>query len=82
MATEELVPTLAKPVPAQVMLKVLGSFHVLFMLLVVCTGLYWLQCDCIAAGNVHYAIELYSGIYMSICPLEVMYAELLASRLG
>ena len=60
----------------------LGSVHVLFMFIVVCTGLRWLQWDCTAAGSVHCEIELYSGIYASICPLVVMYVELLASRLA
>ena len=31
--------------------------------------------------NVHYEIEVYSSICVSICPLVVMYIELLASRL-
>ena len=48
----------------------LGSVHVLFMFVVVCTGLRWLQWDCTAAANVHYELELYSGIYASICPPE------------
>ena len=32
--------------------------------------------------NVHYEVEVYSGICASICPLVVMYAELLGSRLA
>ena len=60
----------------------LGLVHVLFIFIVVCTGLRWQQWDCTAAGNVHCELELYRGIYMSICPLEVMYVELLASRLA
>ena len=32
--------------------------------------------------NVHYEIEVYSGICASICPLVVMYVELFASRLA
>ena len=32
--------------------------------------------------NVHYEIEVYSGICASLCPLVVMYAELLVSRLA
>ena len=32
--------------------------------------------------SVHYEIEVYSGIYASICPLVVMYAELFESRLA
>ena len=32
--------------------------------------------------TVHYESEVYSGICVSICPLVVMYAELLASRLA
>ena len=36
--------------------------------------------DALQPIGVHYEIEVYSGICMSICPLVVMYVELLASR--
>ena len=32
--------------------------------------------------RVHYVFEVYSGIFASICPLVVMYVELLVSRLA
>ena len=32
--------------------------------------------------RVHYDIDVYSGICANICPLVVMYVELLASRLA
>ena len=38
--------------------------------------------DALQPITVHYEIEVYSGICASICPLVVMYAELLASRLA
>ena len=38
--------------------------------------------DALQPINVHYEIEVYSGICASICPLVVMYAELLGSRLA
>ena len=44
------------------------------------------SCDallqCTAVMRVHYEYEEYSGICASICPLVVMYVELLASRLA
>ena len=57
----------------------LGSVHVLFMFALVCAG-----CSGIALQLVMLtmSLELYSGIYTSICPLELMYVELLASRLA
>ena len=33
-------------------------------------------------NRVHYEIDVYSSIRASICPLVVMYVELLASRLA
>ena len=38
--------------------------------------------DALQPTRVHYEFELYSGICTSICPLAVMYVELLASRLA
>ena len=38
--------------------------------------------DALQPITVHYKIEVYSGICTSICPLVVMYIELLASRLA
>ena len=37
--------------------------------------------DALQPITVHYEIEVYSGICVSICPLVVMYIELLDSRL-
>ena len=38
--------------------------------------------DALQPTTFHYEIEVYSGICASICPLVVMYVELLASRLA
>ena len=38
--------------------------------------------DALQLISVHYEIEVYSGICASICPLVVMYAEVLWSRLA
>ena len=38
--------------------------------------------DALQPISIHYEIEVYSGICASICPLVVMYAELLWSRLA
>ena len=38
--------------------------------------------DALQPINVHYEIEVYSGICTSICPPVVMYAEFLGSRLA
>ena len=38
--------------------------------------------DALQPINIYYEIEEYSGICTSICPLVVMYAELLARRLA
>ena len=38
--------------------------------------------DALQLIRVHYEFEVYSGICVSICPLVVMYVELLASRLA
>ena len=38
--------------------------------------------DALQPIRVHYEFEVYSGICASICPLVVMYVELLASRLS
>ena len=38
--------------------------------------------DTLQPISVHYEIEVYSDICASICPLVVMYVELLASRLA
>ena len=40
------------------------------------------SCSALQPINVHYEIEVYSGICAIICPLVVMYIELLASRLA
>ena len=40
------------------------------------------SCNALQPITVHYEIEVYSGICASICPLVVMYVELLASRLA
>ena len=56
---------------------------------VACTGLHWFALvrvgcsrDAMQPIRVHNEIEVYSGICVSICPLVVMYVELLASRLA
>ena len=61
---------------------------VLLKFTVACTGLHWFALvivgcshDALQPIRVHYDIEVYSGICASICPLVVMYAELLWSRL-
>ena len=46
--------------------RMLGSVHVLFMFVVVCIDLRWLQGDCTAAADFNYEFELYSGIHASI----------------
>ena len=38
--------------------------------------------DALQPITVHYEIEVYSGTCTSICPLVVMYVELLASKLA
>ena len=43
-----------------------------------CDALLWST----AVMRVHYEYAVYSGIRMSVCPLVVMYMELLASRLA
>ena len=40
------------------------------------------SCDALQLIRVHYEFEVYSGICASMCPLVVMYVELLASRLA
>ena len=40
------------------------------------------SCNVLQPISVHYEIEVYSGICASICPIVVMCAELLWSRLA
>ena len=62
----------------------LGSVHVLLVfcyfsqsVALVCAGCSGFALQLV---TVHYNIEVYSGIRASICPLVVMYVELLANR--
>ena len=67
-------------------LIMLGSVHALVqfyycsqLVILVCAGC---SRNALQLVTVHYEIKVYSGICASICPLVVMYIELLASRLA
>ena len=68
---------------------ILVSFIVYFCSATVRSWLNWVvvvmvncSCDALQPISVHYEFEEYSGVCASICPLVVMYVELLASRLA